>query len=82
VTTVDVASVRFAGAPVRTKPNGTLHFSYEDVNKDGFLDLMMHFSTQALMLDADSTEATLTASAAWTDAFQALTRLSSFRDLR
>ena len=60
VTTVDVASVRFAGAPVRTKPNGTLHFSYEDVNKDGFLDLMMHFSTQALMLDADSTEATLT----------------------
>ena len=60
VTTVDVASVRFAGAPVRTKPNGTLHFSYEDVNKDGRLDLMMHFSTRALMLDSDSTEATLT----------------------
>ena len=60
VTTVDVASVRFAGAPVRTKPNGTLHYSYEDVNDDGLLDLMMHFSTQALVLDDDATEATLT----------------------
>ena len=60
VTTVDVASVRFAGAPVRTKPNGTLHFSYEDVNFDGIIDLMMHFSTQALQLDETSTMATLT----------------------
>jgi len=60
VTTVDVTTVRFAGAPIRTKPNGTLHYSYEDVNGDGILDLMMHFSTQALMLDSDSTEATLT----------------------
>ena len=60
VTTVDVASVRFAGAPVRTKPNGTLHFSYEDVNLDGVIDLMMHFSTQALQLDETSTMATLT----------------------
>ncbi|HKP71269.1 MAG TPA: LamG domain-containing protein [Pyrinomonadaceae bacterium] len=60
VTTVDVTSIRFAGAPIRTKPNGRLHYSYEDVNSDGILDLMMHFSTVDLDLDRDSTEATLT----------------------
>jgi len=60
VTTVDVTTIRFAGAPIRRKPNGTLQYSYEDVNDDGILDLMMHFSTQALDLDDDATEATLT----------------------
>ena len=60
VTTVDVASVRFAGAPVRTRPNGTLQYSYEDVNLDGYLDLVMHFPTRQLQLDENSTEATLT----------------------
>ncbi len=60
VTTVDVTSIRFAGAPIRVKPNGTLHYSYEDVNEDGYLDLVMHFSTQALDLDENSTEATVT----------------------
>jgi hypothetical protein len=60
VTTVDVESIRFAGAPIRVKPNGTLHYSYEDVNEDGILDLMMHFSTQDLDLDQDSTEASIT----------------------
>jgi hypothetical protein len=60
VTTVDVASVRFAGAAVRTKPNGTLQYSYEDVNLDGYLDLVMHFPTRLLQLDESSTEATLT----------------------
>jgi len=60
VTTVDVTAVRFAGAPIRVKPNGTLQYSYEDVNDDGIIDLVMHFSTQALDLDENSTEATLT----------------------
>jgi hypothetical protein len=60
VTTVDVSSILFAGAPVRTKRNGTLHYSYEDVNGDGRLDLVMHFETQALDLDDTATEATLT----------------------
>lgn len=60
VATVDVTSIRFAGAPIRRKPNGTLHYSYSDVNHDGFLDIMMHFETQELELDRHSTEATLT----------------------
>lgn len=60
VHTVNVSSVRFAGAAVRRKPNGTLQYSYEDVNDDGILDLMMHFPTVDLDLDQDSTEATLT----------------------
>lgn len=60
VTTVDPESVLFAGVPIRRKPNGTLQYSYEDVNFDGRLDLMMHFQTPLLQLDQDSHEATLT----------------------
>lgn len=61
-TTVDVASVRFAGAPVNLKNNGTFQSSFEDVNGDGLLDLMLHFNTQSLNLTAASTSATLTGS--------------------
>jgi len=60
VTTVDVEAILFAGAPIHRKPNGTLQYSYEDVNDDGILDLVMHFDTQRLMLDHNSTQATLT----------------------
>ena len=60
VTTVDVESIRLAGAPIRRKPNGTLQYSYDDVNMDGVLDLMMHFPTQLLQLDENSTSATIT----------------------
>jgi hypothetical protein len=61
-TTLDVASISFAGAPVITKRNGTFQASFEDVNGDGLLDLVLHFSTQALSLNSSSTEATLTGS--------------------
>ena len=41
--TINPASVVFAGAsPVR--------YSYEDLNSDGVLDLVCHFSTQALVV--------------------------------
>ena len=59
VTTIDVSSLTFAGASVAVKKNGTLQYSYEDVNDDGFTDLVLHFNTQDLDLTADSTEATL-----------------------
>lgn len=59
-TTLDLDSIRFAGAPVNVKNNGTLHFSFEDVNADGLLDLVLHFNTQSLELTESDTEATLT----------------------
>jgi len=52
--TVDPATALFAGAlPERWK--------LEDVDGDGKDDLLLHFRTQELELDPDSTEATLTA---------------------
>lgn len=52
--TVDPATALFAGAsPERWK--------IEDVDGDGNDDLLLHFRTQELELDQDSTEATLTA---------------------
>jgi len=57
VTTVDVSSVGFgpAGAnPVRTG-------SLEDVNGDGFLDLVLHFRQQDTGLAPGNTQACLTA---------------------
>ncbi len=60
VTTVDPASVRFAGAPVKAKPNGELMASFEDVNGDGLVDLVLHFDTQSLQIADTDTTATLT----------------------
>ena len=58
-TTVDIGSVRFAGAMVSVKKNGEYHASYEDVNDDGLIDLVLHFDTQSLQLSDSSTETTL-----------------------
>ena len=53
-TTIDPASVIFAGAsPVK--------WASEDVNLDGWLDMVFFFNTQSLALGSDSTSATLTA---------------------
>lgn len=52
-TTVDPASVMFAGAmPVK--------WSTKDVDSDGDLDIVFHFKTRELDLDSSSTEAILT----------------------
>jgi len=59
-TTLDIESIVFAGAGVNVKNNGALHASFEDVNADGLLDLVLHFNTQDLVLDDTSTEAILT----------------------
>ncbi|UCG14545.1 MAG: hypothetical protein JSU72_08905 [Deltaproteobacteria bacterium] len=53
--TVDPVTVSFADAlPLR--------WTMEDVDGDADLDLLFHFKTQELGLDADSTSATLTGS--------------------
>ena len=59
-TTLNIASLRFAGASVNIKKNGQLHYSIEDVNGDGATDVMLHFPTKDLELTESSTEAALT----------------------
>ena len=54
-TTVDRGTVVFAGAPALS-----IGGSPEDVNGDGLLDLVLHFSTQSLNLKSGDTEACLT----------------------
>lgn len=60
VTIVDPASVYLASAPVKAKPNGELMASFEDVNGDGLVDLILHFDTQSLRIADTDTTATLT----------------------
>ena len=56
---VDPATVALAGAPVKTKKNGTLQATLEDVNDDGLDDLVVHVVTEELDLDEDDTVAVL-----------------------
>jgi len=51
---VDPQSVRFAGAAVRAQKKGDLMASLQDVNGDGFVDLVMQFSTDDLVLPSGS----------------------------
>jgi len=53
--TVDRGAVEFAGAPALS-----IGGSPEDVNGDGLMDLILHFSTQSLNLKSGDTEACLT----------------------
>ncbi len=55
VTTVSMGSVVFAGAV----PQDPV-LSFEDVNGDGFLDLVLHFNTQEVNIQPGDTEACLT----------------------
>jgi hypothetical protein len=58
-TTVDPLSVTLASAPVKLKGKGTPQASFEDVNTDGLLDLVVHVDTTTLQLTSTDTEATL-----------------------
>ena len=57
--TIDPKTVSLASAPVKLKGQGTPMSSFEDINKDGLLDLVVHVSTQALQLTETDTEAVL-----------------------
>jgi hypothetical protein len=57
--TVDPLSVTLAGASVELRGKGTPMASFEDVDGDGLLDLVVHVSTEALELSDGDTEVVL-----------------------
>ena len=60
VTQVVQETLEFAGAQPRPKGKSGNIGSLEDVNGDGFTDLVLHYPTPDLQLDPADTEATLT----------------------
>ncbi|HEU4798257.1 MAG TPA: hypothetical protein VFT63_04975, partial [bacterium] len=59
VADVDPSTVKLAGAAVVIKNNGQPMASTDDVNGDGFLDLVVHVDRTGLVLSAGDTEAAL-----------------------
>ncbi len=57
--TVNPLSVTHASAPVRLKGKGTPMASFQDVNGDGLVDLVVHVETEALEVTATDTIAVL-----------------------
>ena len=57
--TIDVASLKLNGAGVRIVKGKGLQYSFDDVNGDGLIDLMVHFDRGALQLTAGDTTATV-----------------------
>ena len=58
-TTINPTSITLAGAQVKLKGKGTPMASFEDVNNDGLLDLVVHVNTEALQLTQNDTQAIL-----------------------
>ncbi len=58
-TTIDPTTVTLAGATVKIKGKGTPMSSFEDVDGDGLLDIVVHVDTSALELAAGDTDAIL-----------------------
>ncbi|MDH3445354.1 MAG: hypothetical protein OEN50_15620, partial [Deltaproteobacteria bacterium] len=60
-TIIDPLTVTLANASVRLKGNGNPMASFEDVDGDGLLDVIVHIDTSTLMLTEADTEAVLEA---------------------
>ena len=58
-TTVDPVTVTLASAPVKLKGKGSPMASFQDINQDGLLDLVVHVDTTALQLNLADTQAVL-----------------------
>jgi hypothetical protein len=56
---VNPLTITLAGATVKANPKGTPNFSFQDVNGDGLLDLVVHLSIDELQLSTTDTQATL-----------------------
>ncbi|MFX0132474.1 MAG: hypothetical protein ACFFDN_02385, partial [Candidatus Hodarchaeota archaeon] len=63
VTIIDPDTVEFAGA-------SPVHWNLEDVDNDGWIDLIFHFKTQELDLLPSDTEATLIGETYYTDTIE------------
>jgi hypothetical protein len=57
--TIDPTSITLANAPVSLRPNGTPMASFEDVNGDGWLDLVVNVVANALRLSSTDVSAEL-----------------------
>jgi hypothetical protein len=58
-TNIDPTTVTLAGASVKLKGKGTPMASFEDVNGDGLMDIVVHVDTTAFELSLGDTEALL-----------------------
>jgi len=58
-TSVDPTTVTLEGASVKLKGKGTAMSSFEDVDGDGLLDIVVHVDTSSLLLSSGDTEAIL-----------------------
>jgi len=58
-TAIDPITVTLAGTSVKLKGKGTPMSSFEDINGDGLLDIIVHFDTTTLELSEGDTEAIL-----------------------
>jgi hypothetical protein len=58
-TNVNPLTVTLTGAPVILQNNGRPMASFEDINGDGFMDLVLHFDTTTLRLTQNDTQAVL-----------------------
>ncbi len=58
-TNIDPVTVTLAGASVMLKGKGTPMASFEDINEDGLLDIVVHVDTTALELSLGDTDAIL-----------------------
>ena len=59
-TTIDPTTVELSGAKVAAGPNGLMRSNREDVNGDGFVDLVVHVVTADIQLTVGLAEAVLT----------------------
>ena len=59
VADVDPTTVTFAGAPVVIKKNGQAMASYDDVNGDGYVDIVVHVDREQFTLKVGDTEGVL-----------------------
>lgn len=65
VTTIDASTFKLGKAGIDTRGSAKatkLAYSFEDVNSDGFMDLVAHFSVPMLALTGSETELSITAS--------------------
>jgi hypothetical protein len=78
---VDATTVRLAGAPVATTPEGRLIGFPEDVDGDGVQDLVLHFDVPSLALVAGDTRADLVALTCAGAAFAGSDAVRTFREM-